>query len=41
MDAAVPQQDDVVDLLEDTTNAYGVVTHVRPPGVLSETPAHW
>jgi crotonobetainyl-CoA:carnitine CoA-transferase CaiB-like acyl-CoA transferase len=41
MDAAVPHQDDVVDLLEDTTNAYGVVTHVRPPGVLSETLAHW
>jgi crotonobetainyl-CoA:carnitine CoA-transferase CaiB-like acyl-CoA transferase len=40
IDVPVPQQDDVVDLLEDTANAYGVVTHVRPAGVLSETPAH-
>ncbi len=39
--ATVPSQDDVTDLLEDTRNAYGRVTHVRPAGVLSETPAHW
>ena len=39
--ATVPSQDDVADLLEDTDNSYGRVTHVRPAGVLSETPAHW
>jgi crotonobetainyl-CoA:carnitine CoA-transferase CaiB-like acyl-CoA transferase len=40
-EATVPAQDDVADLLEDTDNSYGRVTHVRPAGVLSTTPAYW
>ena len=39
--ATVPTRDDVADLLEDTDNSYGRVTHVRPAGVLSATPAYW
>jgi crotonobetainyl-CoA:carnitine CoA-transferase CaiB-like acyl-CoA transferase len=39
--ARVPAQEDVADLLEDTDNTYGRVTHVRPAGVPSETPPHW
>ena len=41
MDATVPTGEDVTDLLEDTTNQYGRVTHVRAAGDLSETPPHW
>jgi hypothetical protein len=39
--ASVPADGDVADLLEDTTNEYGRVTHVRAAGTLSETPPHW
>jgi crotonobetainyl-CoA:carnitine CoA-transferase CaiB-like acyl-CoA transferase len=38
---AIPSQSDIADLLEGTTNAYGRVTHVRPAGMLSETPPHF